>query len=66
MNVIYTQNGCPKCRVLKKKLDEKYIQYSECDDINILIAKSIEFTPMLEVNGKIMDYSDAIKWVNEQ
>ena len=29
MVTIYTQNTCPKCGVLKKKLDLKNIEYSE-------------------------------------
>ena len=65
MTVIYTQELCPKCKVLKKKMDNKNIQYTECDDVNVLISKHVEFTPMLEVDGAMMDYTEAIKWVNE-
>lgn len=65
MTVIYTQELCPKCKVLKKKMDGKSIQYTECDDVNVLISKHVEFTPMLEVDGVMMDYAEAIKWVNE-
>lgn len=66
MNVIYTQNGCPKCSILKKKLDNKNIKYTEYSDIDVLTSKGIEFTPMFEVDGKMMDYADAIQWVNEK
>ena len=65
MNVIYTQDNCPKCKILKKKMDDKNIQYTECKDINIMLSKGIEFTPILEINGQLMKYADAIKWVNE-
>lgn len=65
MNVIYTQANCPKCKILKKKLDDKNVQYTECSDVNILVSKGVEFTPMLEVDGDIMNYSAAVKWVNE-
>lgn len=66
MNVIYTQEFCPKCKVLKKKLEEKNIKYSECSDRDILISKGIDFTPVLMVDGSMMNYGAAIKWVNEQ
>ena len=65
MIVIYTQGLCPKCKVLKKKLDNKNIEYVECDDINTLISKNIDLTPVLEIDGNMMNYSEAISWVNE-
>ena len=65
MITVYTQEFCPKCTVLKKKLDSKNIKYAECMDKDILISKGIEFTPMIDVDGEMMDYARAIKWVNE-
>lgn len=62
---MYTQNGCPKCKILKKKLQNKNIQFTECSDIDVMTAKGVDFTPMLEVDGNMMDYSTAVKWVNE-
>lgn len=66
MNIIYTQEGCPKCNILKKKMNSKNIEYTECNDINVLMSKGIDFTPVLEVDGKMMEYADAIKWVNKE
>lgn len=66
MIVIYTQDGCPKCNILKKKMNNKNIEYTECSDVDILVSKGIEFTPMLEVENKMMDYTNAVKWVNER
>ena len=65
MNVIYTQENCPKCKILKKKLNDKGIEYTECSDVSVLMSKDIEFTPMLEVDNNMMSYTDAVKWVNE-
>jgi len=65
MIVIYTQEFCPKCKVLKKKMDSKNIQYTECSDVDILISKNIELTPMVEIDNTMMNYAEAIKWVNE-
>lgn len=65
MITMYTQEFCPKCKVLKQKLDSKKIEYVECNDRDVLISKNVEFTPMLEIDGEMMEYSVAIKWVNE-
>lgn len=65
MNVIYTQENCPKCKILKKKLNDKGVEYTECSDVSVLMSKGIEFTPMLEVDNDMMSYTDAVKWVNE-
>lgn len=63
---MYTQEYCPKCKVLKQKMDTKNIEYSECSDRDILFSKGIDFTPVLMVDGQMMNYGAAIKWVNEQ
>ena len=60
------QEKCPKCKILKKKLDAKNIPYQECNDIQIMSEKGIEFTPMTEIDGKLLDYATAVKWVNLQ
>ena len=62
---MYTQDGCPKCKILKKKLQDKNIQFSECSDVNVMMSKGVDFTPMLEIDGKMMDYATAVKWANE-
>ena len=63
--ILYTI-GCPMCQVLKKKLDMKNIQFKEINDIDIMKNKGISSVPVLEINGELMNFSDANKWVNEQ
>lgn len=55
---------CPKCQVLKKKLDKFGAPYTLISDVEEMKAKGFKSAPMLEVNGEVMDYSHAIKWVN--
>lgn len=63
----FYSNDCPKCRVLKTKLDDKSIQYEKIDNIDLMLEKNIETLPVLELeDGVIMDFSSAIKWVNQQ
>lgn len=61
----YTTN-CSKCKVLKSKLDKLQFTYDVCEDINVMEKLGIQSAPALEVNGKIMNFGEAIKWVKEQ
>lgn len=58
--------GCPKCRVLKDKLDYKGIKYEISQDVDEMISKGMMSAPALEVDGKLLDFSSAIKWINER
>ena len=57
--------GCPRCNVLKQKLDSKKIKYDIFNDIDKMLEKGITNVPMLEVEGTMMSYPEAIKWLNE-
>ena len=56
---------CPKCKILQKKLDDKKIQYTLCEDIEVMKSKNIMSAPMLGVNDKILDFYNAVKFVND-
>ena len=64
--IVYTTNPpCPKCKVLKKKLDEANIKYGIFDDVDEMIKMGFENVPMMKVDEKIvLDFSEAIKWIN--
>ena len=62
--ILYTTH-CPKCNVLKKKLDSKNLQYVECTDTEVMVSKGYTFLPILEVDGVAMDFSSAVKYINE-
>lgn len=63
--VIFYTIGCPKCRVLKRKLDEKGIAYETCTDASVMEKKGITDLPQLEVDGLLLDFPTAIAWVEE-
>ena len=56
--------GCPKCTVLKRKLSENNIEYVESNDVDKMSELGIQSVPMLEVGGELLDFSEAIGWVN--
>ena len=65
MNVVMYSTGCPKCKILKKKLDEKKVVYEEETDIEKMKSKGIDRVPVLEVDGKLFSYSEAVKLIND-
>lgn len=64
--VILYEHGCPRCRVLKMKLDQKGIQYETVNDIEIMKAKGFNEAPKLEVDETIMSFGEAVEWIKEQ
>lgn len=49
--IILYSNHCPKCDIVKEKLDEKKIDYKIVDDIEWLTENGFNDMPVLEVNG---------------
>lgn len=66
METTLYSTGCPKCNVLKKKLDEKNINFNLSDDVEYVKEKGFRSIPILEIDGECMEFSEAIKWVNAQ
>lgn len=64
MNIVLYSTHCPKCEILTKKLNSKNIIYDEVDDINEMLQRGFMEAPVLEVDGKFMNYVDANKWIN--
>ena len=65
MNVILYSTGCPKCDVLKQKLNGKSIQYTENNSVDEMIALGIAQVPVLSVDGKQLNFSQAVMWINQ-
>lgn len=64
--MILYSSGCPRCEILKKKLDAKGFQYDIFNDIDKMIEMGIETVPVLEVDGEMLNYVEAVKWINEK
>lgn len=65
MNVILYSTHCPMCRVLEAKLKKANIKYEEVNDIEIMAAKGFDTVPILDVDGNIYTFKEAIKWIGE-
>lgn len=62
---LYTTH-CPKCAVLEKKLQQKNIAYETIDDTEKMIQMGMRSAPMLEVDNKLMNFAEAVQYVNER
>lgn len=65
MLMLYS-TGCPKCRVLKKKLDEREMQYQENTSVEEMLSLGITSVPILCIDGQMMDFTSAVEWINNQ
>ena len=63
--ILYSTN-CPKCNVLEKKLQSKNIDFEICNDVDLMLSKGIQQAPYLEVDDELIDFTKAVKWVNEK
>lgn len=64
--VILYEHGCPKCKILKMKLDKSGVQYETVNDIEVMKTKGFNEAPKLEVNGEIMGFKEAVEWLRGQ
>ena len=66
MNVVLYSTHCPKCKILETKLKQKNISYSEINDVQIMTNKGFTTVPKLEVDGSILEFKEAVDWIEEQ
>lgn len=64
MAVVLYSTYCPRCSVLETKLKEKNIEFEINDNADEMLAKGFSTVPMLEVDGKALDFKEAIVWLN--
>jgi len=66
MKVTLYSTGCPKCKILTQKLNNKKIEYDVVSDVDIMLSKGFQAVPILEVDNNVMDFLTANKWINER
>lgn len=63
--IIFYTIHCPNCNTLKRMLDAKGVKYTTVTDVAQMRALGMESAPGLMVNGKLMNFNEARKWVRE-
>lgn len=64
MEVILYTTGCPKCKVLEKKLGSKGVQYSVISNEEEIVSTGFLSLPILKVDDTFMSFTEAVSWVN--
>lgn len=64
MIILYSTDTCPKCAILKEKMFAKKIEFEECKDQQKMRDLTITQVPYLQVNGELLDFSAANKYIN--
>lgn len=65
MNIILYTVDCPKCKVLEKKLNNANISFEVCKDTKLMAERNISKLPMLEVDGKMLTFKEAVDMINK-
>ena len=64
MSITFYTTNCPKCSILKKKLDDKNLAYNICEDVDSMLQKGITSAPALEIDEKILGFKEAVNFIN--
>lgn len=54
---VYSSSACPKCKVLKMKLDKAGIKYEVCEDMEEMKARGIKGIPTMDLDGELLPFS---------
>lgn len=66
MEIILYSTNCPKCKILEKKLTEKNIKFTKNNNVIEMTELGIDQVPVLSIDGKLLDFVEANKWINER
>lgn len=61
--IILYSTGCPNCKLLKEYMDNKNVPYEENNSVDDMISKGFDHVPMLEVDGNVYEFNEALMLV---
>lgn len=63
---VYSSSTCPKCKVLKMKLDKAGVEYTVVEDIEVMKELGIKTLPYLQLSdGTLLDFGAAVAFVKD-
>lgn len=65
MKIILYTTHCPKCEILEKKLKEANISFTTNENVKEMLKLGMASAPNLSIDGEILDFGKAVKWINE-
>ncbi len=66
MNIILYSTDCPRCRILKKKLDMAGLEYTINTDVDQMLKMGFQEAPVLGVDNTFMNFTQANAWLRSQ
>lgn len=63
---LYSKDGCVRCDIVKQMLYKNNVPFNEIKDESIIEEKEYEQLPMMEVDGKEMEYNQILYWMKER
>ena len=63
--ILYSQSTCPKCKVLKMKLDKAGLEYEVNENIEDMEKLGIKSLPYLLFDDELMDFGQAVAFVKK-
>lgn len=64
-NILVFSNGCPRCKILKQKLDAANIPYILQDDLDEIMDAGFQTVPILKYKGEYYQFSEAVEFVQK-
>lgn len=65
--ILYTHEGCPRCKVIKMKLDKAEIPYECCSDEVKMKDMGLLSVPVLEKeNGDLLRFNEILTFIKEE
>ena len=61
--ILYSSSTCPKCKVLKMKLDKAGVEYTVNENMEDMEMLGLRSIPYLQVEGKLLDFGEAVAYV---
>ena len=61
--IIVYSTGCPQCEALEQMLNSHQIKYTVCSDREKMLSMGLTHVPVLEANGTLMNFKEAITWI---
>lgn len=62
---VYSTQTCPRCKLLKERLNSKNIAFKENEDEKEMLKLGFTSVPMVRTeDDKLLDFGQAISWIN--
>ena len=65
MSVVLYSSGCPMCKVLETKLNQKNIKFEISDNLDYLVEQGVQTLPQLGINNSLIDFKNSCNLVNQ-